>query len=432
MVNRSSVGIAFLVTVLACASALAQAAPEASRMMQGFPPPPDQRVTFENFMSSPYNRWSFLHMRELQPSREIYRGAGPVQPLEEALLPLDELEFEVWGERKLDLPTWLDESYTDAFLVLHQGRIVYERYLNGMAPHQQHQMFSGTKSFVGALTLTLIEEGRIDPARTLASYVPELADSAFGDATVQQVLDMTTSITFNEDYVDPEADIASYGMVFGLWGQPPADYPGPRTIYTYLPTLQKSDAPHGEAFHYVTPNTDVLAWLNSRVTGEDLSEMMSRRIWQPLGVERDGYLWLGGDGAAMAGGGLNITARDAARFGQMILQGGRFNGNQVLPAAVAERILQPGNREVFNRLYQDPWYEHVAWAYHDQWWTFNNPHKAVSAIGIHGQFIYIDPVAEVVVVKQSSHPDAEGESNEVHGPQIWHQIAEHLMNRERQ
>ena len=288
-------------------------------------------------------------------------------------------------------------------------------------------MFSATKSFVATLALQFIEEGTIDPDKTIAAYLPELAGSAFGDATVQQVLDMTTSIRYSEDYEDPEADIWKYGYVFAIGGKAPKDYTGPSTIYEYLPTLKKDDLEHGHAFHYVTPNTDVVGWVLSRVSGQSLQDLVSERFWQPLGVERDGYLWLGGGSVAMAGGGLNITARDAARFGQMILQGGRYNDRQVLSESVAKRILQPGDHDTFNRLYDDYWYQEVGYAYHDMWWTFNNPHKAVSAIGVHGQFIYIDPVAEMVVVKQSSHPEAEGESNEVDGPQIWQQIAEHLM-----
>lgn len=111
-------------------------------------------------------------------------------------------------------------------------------------------------------------------------------------------------------------------------------------------------------------------------------------------------------------------------------RGGHFNEQQILPAGVASRILQPGNHDTFTRFHKEPWYEEVGYAYHDMWWTFNNPHKAVSAIGVYGQFIYIDPKAEMVVVKQSSHPEAEGQSNEVDGPQIWHQIAEYLMRAE--
>lgn len=395
-------------------------------LMQGFPVPPDKRVTRDNFMQYPYSRWAFQHIRELQPTRDIYRGESPVSELASAPVDLDSLTFTVANDRKVSLGKWLDESVTDSFLVLHQGKIVYERYFNGMARASRHQMFSATKSFVGTLVLCLIEEGAIDPGKPVAAYLPELRDSAFGEATVQQVLDMTTSIEFSEAYEDPAADVWKYGYVFGI-SVPPPGYQGPASIYDYLPTLQRAQRQHGDAFLYVTPNTDVLGWIASRVTGKSVAAQLEQRIWRQLGAERDGYMWLDSLGEEMAGGGLNITAADAARFGQMILQGGQYNGRQVIPAAVAKTILQAGDPAPFNRYYQDPWYEHIGYAYHNQWWTFATAHKPVSAIGVFGQFIYIDPVAQVVIVKQSSHPQAESEANEVDGPLVWAAIADHLM-----
>jgi len=421
--------IAASVSLLASAAPVPGEAPVTAAslgLMQGFPPPPDKRVTRDNFMEYPYSRWAFQHIRELQPTRDIYRGEAPVASLAARPVNLDALSFELPGDRKTDLATWLDASVTDSFLVLHKGELVYERYFNGMTRASQHQMFSATKSFIGMLVLCLIEEGVIDPAQTMQHYLPEFTGSAFGDATVQQVLDMTTSIEFSEEYTDPNADVWKYGYVFGI-STPPAGYSGASSIYEYLPSLAKAERPHGEAFLYVTPNTDALGWLTTRISGKSVSAQLQERIWQRLGVERDGYMWLNTKGEEMAGGGLNVTAADAARFGQMILQKGQYNGQQILPRAVAERIMQAGDREPFNRYYQDPWYEHSGYAYHDQWWTFNTAHKPVSAIGVFGQFIYIDPVAEMVIVKQSSHPEAEGEANEVDGPLIWHAIAEHLM-----
>ena len=429
--RRGCVIVAASVSVLATAAPAPGEAPVTAAglgLMQGFPPPVEKRVTRDNISEYPYSRWAFQHIRELQPTRGIYRGDGPVSSLVTSPVDLDALSFSLPEDRTVNLATWLDESVTDTFLVLHRGELVYERYFNGMARPSQHQMFSATKSFVGMLTLCLIEEGAIDPALTMQHYLPELKGSAFADATVQQVLDMTTSLEFSEDYTDPGADVWKYGYIFGI-STPPAGYQGADSIYEYLPSLRKAQRPHGEAFLYVTPNTDALGWLTSRVSGKSVSRQLEERIWQRLGTERDGYMWLNDKGEEMNGGGLNITASDAARFGQMILQKGKYNGQQILSQAIAERILQAGNREPFNRYYQDPWYEHIGYAYHDQWWTFNTPHKPVSAIGVFGQFIYIDPVAEMVIVKQSSHPEAESEANEVNGPLIWHAIAEHLMQR---
>jgi CubicO group peptidase (beta-lactamase class C family) len=397
-------------------------------LMKGFPPPADKQVAQSNSMGAPQNRWSLLRIREFQPTREIYRGTGPVAALTSKPVVLDDLEVEVSGGRRITVSRWQREAYTDAMVVLHRGELVYEKYLNGMAPHIQHQMFSVTKSFIGAMMLMLIEMDRVDPALLVGHYLPELKDSAFGDATVQQVLDMTTAVSYSEVYDDPDSDIWRYGYVFRIWGAPPPGYDGPASLYEYLPTLEKKGV-HGHAFHYATPNTDVLAWIISRVTNLTVAEAMESMIFQPMGAERDAYLWLDASGREMAGAGLSITARDAARFGQMILQHGHYNNRQVLPSASAKRILKAGDPAPFNRYYQDPWYGQVGYAYHDQWWTFNNPHKAVSALGVHGQLIYIDPVAQMVVVKLSSDPNAESEINETDGPLVYHAIAEFLMKK---
>jgi CubicO group peptidase (beta-lactamase class C family) len=227
-------------------------------VMQGFPPSHELRVSRENFMLPPFNRWAFQHIRELQPTREVYRGNGAVTDLEEAAVELADRSYTVTDERKITLGEWLQESATDAFLVLHEGHIVYERYLNGQQEQTQHQMFSATKSFIGTLVLMLVEEGKIEPSRTVQSYVPEMKGSAFGGATVQQVLDMTTSIEFSEAYTDPKADIWAYGSVFGLAQVDEASMHFD-SIYDYLPTLgSMKTLKHGQAFHYVTPNTDAL------------------------------------------------------------------------------------------------------------------------------------------------------------------------------
>lgn len=423
--------LAFIVLAALSTWSFAEQQPvvQTSLLMEGFPPPPEQRVSRVNFMLPPYNRWAFQHLRELQPTREVSRGAGPITLLASKPLDLGEISVLASDNRQLNLEQFLQKSYTDSFIVLHRGQIVLERYMNNMAPERQHQMFSATKSIVGTLMLLFIEEGRVSADQLVSHYLPELAGSAFGDATVQQVLDMTNSISFSEVYDDPDSEITRYGHIFNVVPRPETGYAGPVSIYDYLPTLQK-EGEHGQAFHYVTPNTDVLAWIISRVTGERLSSVVEEQLWQPLGAERDAYFWLDDAGTEMAGGGLNVAARDAARFGQMILQGGRYNGLQVIPLSVAEKILQPGDPHGFtNRYAQDPWYGEVAYAYRNQWWTFNNAHKTVSAIGIHGQYIYLDQQAAMVIVKQSSAPDAEGGANlinDVDGPLLYQAIAEYL------
>lgn len=241
---------------------------------------------------------------------------------------------------------------------------------------------------------------------------------------MQQVMDMTTAMNFREHYTDPTSDLFTYAYALGI-GVKPEQYNGPQTLFGYLLQMQQRDT-HGKAFHYITPNTDILGWIISKVTGKGLAQVIEEHIWRKLGARRDAYLILDSNATAAHGGGLNITLRDAARFGQMVLRRGQYNQQQILPKSVAKRILTPGDTALFNVHYQDKWHGDIAYAYHDQWWTLNNKHKAVSAMGILGQYIYIDPVTEVVIVAMSSDAQPSSYLSKIIGPQLLHVIAVHV------
>ena len=388
-------------------------------LMQGSPPPDDKRVTIENFLQPPYNRWSLQHLREIVPTRGVAPGRT-VAALEHRPIDLGPLQVEFPDGRTVTVDDWLESAYTDGFIVLHRGEIVYERYFNDQAPATQHLMFSVTKSFTGTLLLMLMEQGRVDGDAMVASYLPELAKTAFGDATVQQMLDMTNSIHYVEDYYNPDAHIT--GFLASM-------LPQGEGLYSNLQTLtQKHEKfAHGDAFHYVTPDPEVLGWIIRRVTGGNLADALHEMIWAPMGAEHEGYFWLDFHGVEMAGGGLAITLRDAARFGQMILQDGAYNGRQVISRDIAGRIKAKRNADKFGLYYDDPWYGQVADSYHDQWWGYAGV-NAVAALGIHGQFIYINSDAEVVIAKHTSDPDAESERVDSETAFLMHAIAKRLAN----
>ena len=386
-------------------------------LMIGSPPPAEKLVTIENFLTPPHNRWSLQHLREIVPTRSAATGDS-VAALSTRDVDLSGLQVSFPDGRTVVVGDWLESAYTDGFIVLHKGDVVYERYFNDQTPATQHLMFSVTKSFTGTMALMLMEQGLIDADALVASYLPELKDTAFGDATVQQMLDMTNSIDYVEDYYQPDAHITGFLN---------AMMPGGEGLYSNLQTLtdKNENFAHGDAFHYVTPDPEVLGWIIRRITGGNLADALEKMIWVPLGAEHEGYYWLDFHGVEMAGGGLAITLRDAARFGQMILQDGAYNGRQVISAEIAQRIKTKRNADRFNLYYNDPWFELVADSYHDQWWGYTGV-DAVAGLGIHGQFIYINSDADVVIAKHSSDPDAESERVDSETAFVMHAISKRL------
>ncbi|WP_245936821.1 serine hydrolase domain-containing protein [Undibacterium pigrum] len=398
--------------------------PQKMGWMQGFPPAPDKLIKFANGSNYqfPRTRWSFSHGRELGPTSNVWHGAGPVSALPVALLDLDKLRFA--DEKGSDI-SWADmqaRTYTDSILVLHKGKIVYERYLGITKTYVPHIAMSVTKSFVGTLAATLAAEGKLDPSAPVTQYIPELKDTAYGDATVRQVMDMTIGVQYSENYADPKAEVWDYARSGGLLPTAPT-YDGPKTFYDFLVKLKK-EGKHDEAFAYKTVNAEVLAWIVKRATGQNLSDLLSERIWQKLGTENDAYFSVDSVGTEQGGGGLNLTLRDMARFGEMMRLNGKFNGQQIIPVAAVEDIRKGADPAKFAKA---GYVTLPGYSYRNMWWVGHNSHQTFEARGIHGQRIYIDPVAEMVIVKFSSHPIAANGATDPVTYRAFQALANHLM-----
>ncbi len=387
----------------------AESDPGRSQLMQGFPPPAERQVRWDDrsMWVFPNTRWTFSHMRELVPTVGIRRDPAAV-PLPRAERDdLDAVRFTVMDGREMSWRDSLDANYTDGIVVLHRGRVVYERYLGALGPRDQHMAFSVTKSFVGTLAETLIAEGRLDPGRTIGSYVPELAESGFADATVRQVMDMRTGAAFTESYVGMGAELTDLTrmLIAAGWTPAPSGYAGPDGNHAFAASLGKAGG-HGGPFVYSTANTSVLAWVLERITGQSIAAQIEARYWSRLGMEQDASLSVDRLGAAFAGGGLALSLRDLARFGEMIRLGGRWQGQEIVPPAAIAAIMQGGDPAAFII----PEYPGMdGGAYGSQWWR--RPGGQVMAIGIHGQGIYIDPAAELVIARFGSHPVAGNRAN---------------------
>ena len=426
-------GLSFFAVVTVATTMAANDFPDAAAsdpktlgLMQGFPPAPDKRVMQpdSNFFSFPKMRWTVCHIRELMPTKQVSRGLGAPVPLEYALDDgIDAVTFTPMGG---DKPmTWLealDANYTDGMLVMHKGKVVYEHYMGCLSEAGKHAAMSMTKSMTGLLAEILVAEGTLDDEALVSTIVPELAGSAFADATVRQVMDMTTGLAYSEDYANPKADIWVYSAAANPMPKP-ADYKGPVGYYEYLQTVKKKGE-HGEAFGYKTVNSDALGWIVSRVAGKSVTELLSERIWRRMGAEQDGYFTVDGIGTPFAGGGLTAGLRDLGRVGQLMLEKGEINGERLFPAKAVDNIRAGGDKAAFEKA----GYRSLAGgSYRGMWWVFHNDHGAYAARGVHGQTIYIDPTAEMVIVRFSSHPVAKNAAIDPTSLPAYQAVAEYLM-----
>ena len=276
-------------------------------------------------------------------------------------------------------------SDTSAFLVIQDGRIVFERYAHGDSATSLHTSFSVAKSFTSAVLGIALGEGKLesldDPIR---KYLPELTSETFDGVTVRHVLQMSSGVRFDERYTEPESDINR------MVGQVP-----PMTYLEYINTLGREHEP-GTFNHYASINTQLLGILLVRVTGESLTEYMTKRLWHPLGMEQKGLWTLDPTGTELAMGGLAASARDYAKLGLLYLQGGKRGDRQILPAGWAKESVTPNEPHLLPG--EQPKSSNTA-GYMYQWWTPRDWDGDFLARGIWGQNVYVHPRNRVVIVK---------------------------------
>ncbi len=368
-------------------------------MMQGFPPPPEMRIDLATWDLPPANRWAFRNLRSILPTRAI--AAGAAAPLPRAEERLDELALPAMDRRAATLGQLLAGSETDACLVLHRGRIVFERYFDGMGEGDLHLSQSVSKSFVGSLVGVLEARGLVELDRPVEHYVPELATCGYKGATLRQVLDMRSGIGFVEDYVDPDCDIAVLERVAGWKPRRPGEV---GDTYDLILTLAQA-GPHGGPFRYRSIETEVLGWVLERASGLGLAELMSQALWQPMGAEAEACFTVDRAGTCMADGGLNARLRDYGRFGLLYANEGTLEGRQVIPAAWVAAA-RDGDPAAFKEAPNAAMRDLPEACYSRQWWVLDRRTGVIVALGIFGQMIYVDPARQTVVVTLASWPTA--------------------------
>ena len=405
--------------------------------MRGFPPEKSKVISAVDgsFFEFPALRYSVNHMREFYPTRDVPAAHEKPFKFKTKIDPnIDKIKFTPWdSDEEITWENSLAKNYTDGIIIVHKGKIVYEKYFAGLKPEGLHAAMSVSKSFAGTLAAILVAQGKLDADALVTDYIPELHGSGYEGATVQQVMDMRTAISYSEDYNDPNAEVWAYALAGNVFR--PANYSGPKNYYEYLPTLKKIQGKnHGEEFAYKTVNTELLGWIISRATGKGIAELLSEMIWQPMGAQFDAYYNIDPAGIAMAGGGLSLNLRDMAAFGEMMLRGGRLGTKQVIPFEAANDIAIGGTEDevraaqkAFAKGGEYPKLE--GWSYRDMWWRTNNSHGAYMARGVHGQAIYIDPAAQMVIVRFASSYLASNKYIDPLSIPAYEAVAEYLMKK---
>lgn len=375
----------------------------------------DPSVTLANWRTAPYSTQAFHHVDKLIP---VCRIQAPDQAWGLAVepQPLDSLTVEDRNGQKRRLEDVLETTATCGLVVLRGGRLVAETYRRGYDGKSPHILFSVSKSLTGATAGILVDQGLLDPDHPVTRYVPEVAGSAYGDCTVRHVLDMTVSSSFSEEYLDQSGDYIRYRRAT-LWDPPrPGDDPG--SLHGLLATLARAPGPHGAVFNYLSPNSDLLGWILERASGEDFGHLFATRVWQPMGAEADAYITVDAEGAPRTAGGICALPRDLARFGELM----RLDGKGIVPGRWVDDIRRRGD--------SGPWQKgdfvdlFPQGRYRSQWYQSGHACGAFCGIGIHGQWLWIDPQREVVIAKVSAQEEPVDEDIDLLLIQAFEAIAE--------
>ena len=358
-------------------------------------------VTTANWLDGPYNRWGFRHVPDLCRTAPIARGDGPVRELPRAERDLGDFAFDHDG-RRYTLAELLSQSFTDGFLVIQDGAVVTERYLEGMAETDTHLLMSCSKSLTSILCGVLAGRGLLAPEDLVTQHLPELAGTAWDGCRLQHILDMRAGNAWDYD-VDEFTilDVSDY-RTHDLHGTIPRD------TETWIRTIGRGSHGHGEGpFRYCSLATDVLGWALERVGGAAFPELFSRDVWSRIGAESEAQIMLDNSGFPVFEGGICTTLRDLARFALMCLEDGVVGGEQVVPAAWIARV-RVRDAELIEafRASTDADPNAPDAFYHDKWWVHDGPRGIYAGLGMNGQSIVVHRPARIVIAKFSTFPDA--------------------------
>ena len=408
-----------IVIILCGYSSLSHSEPDPQSVMEGTPPTRDSQATMKNYRDYPFSGWTFQNMGAPLNIVMVPRGGDIAELNQPSNQALGKKIFIDKTGAEMTLEDLFKVHFARGMILIQDDEVLYEKYFDGFGPHKQHIWFSMSKSLASAALGILVEQGKIDVKKSPAHYIPELKNSGFERVTIQNLLDMATSIDFKETYTDMTSDFAlKYAVAMNMGWLPGARDAQPESteIYGVHDFLSKYIKPNkelepGTDFDYNSSNADVIGWLISRVSGQSYEQFISERIWSKLGMEHDAYFTVDRAFMPVVTGGMNSTLRDAARFALMIKNEGKVNNKQLIPSAWIKSALNI-DEKLKSHMTTNPKYGEESWeAYHNMWWILDSEKGEFCATGIHGQVIYINRSKNTVMVWFSNQPGAAAPKN---------------------
>ena len=376
---------------------------DASEVSDNRPP----GVTGETWQFGPLNRWAYTHIREILPTKNIANNPSFIQPIPGIEEAKKDLQINFDGQSVL-LSELMKSQFIDGILIIKNGTAMVELYGGTLKPNRTHLMWSVSKTIAGLTAASVEADGLINLSNTVGDYVPELTNSGWGENTLREILDMRDSSNWVEDYDSPESTVRRQDCADGLLTGPMCIDTAVIGNYKFLPAVGKEASRKGK-FVYKSGTADVMAWVLEAATGKRYADLVSERLWKPIGAESNAGITVDVSGFTLASGGMFASLRDTAKIGQLILNKGQAGKTQVVPENwINDMTDQPGDNSIMPLGSEsiNPYYRSFIWGIGDGEGT-------VLANGVHGQFVYISPKTGVVITIFSTWPNADGGAPEV-------------------
>ena len=351
------------------------------------------KPTLETWRTSPTCKWAFHNVREIVPTANIKNNPQEIWDLEYQAPPFE----------TKTLKSLIQNTSTDAVVIIHNNKILFESYHNGMQADDQHILFSVSKSILGLIAGCLIDNDIIKDSDLITNYLPELNGTAYDDASIRDALDMRVGVYFDEDYMAQNGPIIDYRYAAN-WNPTPESKVD-INLQSFLASLKQRDGQHGGSLKYVSPNTDMLAWLFERASGKRYADLVSNYLWKPLGSEQSAYITVDRIGGMRAAGGICMTAKDLSRLGQLIAQNGIRNGRQIITSNWIEDLYKGGNRTAWDNGSFKDFFRSKARHYRSNWYICQEAGQLLHGFGIHGQYLFVDQEKKLSIAWFSSEEE---------------------------